>query len=543
MSTPLPTSIGRYQVVKKLGAGAMGEVFEVVDKDLGRHVALKLLSPEMASSSSARERFRREAVSMAQIRHPHVLQVYEYDNWNNQPFFTMELVEGGDCATYIEQSVVLAVPHLARLLYQSAQGLAAAAERGLVHRDVKPANLLLHAGAVKVSDFGIVRHVESTGGLTQYGIVMGTPEYMAPEQAMGQQVDLRADIYALGVSLYQLATCMLPFSGEAGAVLQMQVERPLPDPRDLRPDLPEAVVRLMRHMTEKDPRRRYQGYEELCADLAPLMGDPAQVSASGAPGALVYSDGALAGRKIELPEGEFVMGRQPDCHLVLDDPQCSRRHALFLRDAQGLLVRDLGSRNGVLVNGVRSSSQRLQVGDLVQVGNSGFKVIVGAPIVHEISLAPKGDARVGMLARLARRLTDPSPLNAMGALLGELVKGEPQLLPANRLVLVRWQTGQPGKVLFHESKRPEDAIAPLSAVIQRACELRQPLVLRDARTDPRFSKQAGGVATVLCAPLLKGEEVLGALYVDATDTRDLAAPETTFFEAVANLAAAAMAQG
>src|SRR6185437_13147817 len=179
MSSSFPPSIGRYQVVKKLGAGAMGEVFEVVDQDLGRHVALKLLSPEMASSSSARERFRREAVSMAQIRHPHVLQVYEYDAWNNQPFFTMELVEGGDCATYIEQSVVLAVPHLARLLYQSAQGLAAAAERGLVHRDVKPANLLLHAGAVKVSDFGIVRHVESTGGLTQYGIVMGTPEYMA----------------------------------------------------------------------------------------------------------------------------------------------------------------------------------------------------------------------------------------------------------------------------------------------------------------------------------------------------------------------------
>src|SRR4029077_7263484 len=148
-----PPTIGRYETVKRLGAGAMGEVFEVIDTDLGRHVGLKLLSPGMAASSSARERFRREAVAMAQIRHPHVLQVYEFDAWNNQPFFTMELVEGGDCATYIEQSVVLAAPHLARLLYQSAEGLQAAAERGLVHRDVKPANLLLHSGSVKVSDF------------------------------------------------------------------------------------------------------------------------------------------------------------------------------------------------------------------------------------------------------------------------------------------------------------------------------------------------------------------------------------------------------
>ena len=541
MTAPLPATLGRYQVVKRLGAGAMGEVFEVVDTDLGRHVALKLLSEDMAASSSARERFRREAVAMAQIRHPHVLQVYEFDNFNNQPFFTMELVEGGDCATYIEQSVTLAAAHLARLLYQTAQGLSAASERGLVHRDVKPANLLLHANQVKVSDFGIVRHVEATGGLTQYGIVMGTPEYMAPEQAMGQQVDLRADIYALGVSLYQLATCMLPFSGEAGAVLQMQVERPLPDPRELRPDLPEAVVRLMRHMTEKDPKRRYQSYEELCADLAPLMGDPAQISLNGAAGALVYSDGPLAGRKIELPEGEFVMGRQPDCHLVLDDPQCSRRHVLFLRDAQGLMVRDLGSRNGVLINGVRSGSQRLQVGDVVQVGNSGFKVIVGAPIVHDTpNVGPKGDARVGMLGRMARRLGDADPVKALGPLLGELVKGDAGLLPANRLVLVRWQSGAAGKVLLHEARKPADAIQPLSAVIQRACELRQPLVLRDAGTDPRFAKQAGGVATVFCAPLLKGEEVLGALYADATETCELGAPETTFFEAVASLTALAV---
>jgi GAF domain-containing protein len=120
------------------------------------------------------------------------------------------------------------------------------------------------------------------------------------------------------------------------------------------------------------------------------------------------------------------------------------------------------------------------------------------------------------------------------------VKGDGQLLPANRLVLVRWTTGQPGRVVLHESRRPEDGVPPISSVIQRACELRQPLVLRDARTDPRFAKQAGDVATVFCAPLIKGEEVLGALYADATEPRDFAAPETTFFEAVAALAAAAL---
>jgi GAF domain-containing protein len=146
-----------------------------------------------------------------------------------------------------------------------------------------------------------------------------------------------------------------------------------------------------------------------------------------------------------------------------------------------------------------------------------------------------------VLARLARRLGDANPILALGPVLGELVKGETQLLPANRLLLVRWQTGQAGKVVIHEARRPEDGVPPLSAVIQRACEQRQPLALRDARTDPRFTKLAGQVATVLCVPLVRGDEVIGALYADSTEPREFAAPETIFLEAVGHLAAVALA--
>jgi GAF domain-containing protein len=193
----------------------------------------------------------------------------------------------------------------------------------------------------------------------------------------------------------------------------------------------------------------------------------------------------------------------------------------------------------VLVNGVRSPSQRLQVGDLVQVGASGFKVVGSTPVFRE-SAGNRGDARVGFLARLARRLGEPTGVVALAPVLGELVKGDGGLLPANRLMLVRWQTGQPGKVVLHEARRTEDAVPPLSAVIQRACEQRQPLVLRDARTDPRFAPSAGAVATVFCAPVVLGDQLLGALYADATDPRDFAAPETTFFEALAGIVAAAL---
>ena len=543
------TRIGRYPVVRRLGSGAMGEVYEVEDLELGRRVALKILSAETAAVPQFRERFRREAVAMAQVRHPHVVQVFELGAHGDLPFFTLELVEGGDCATLIERQIRLEVPELARIGQQAAQGLGAAAARGLVHRDVKPANLLLHNDQVKVSDFGIAREVEAKTGLTQYGIVMGTPEYMAPEQAMGMPVDLRADIYALGISLYQLATLQLPFTGDPGAVLQMQVDRPLPSPRDFRPDLSEAFLRVLLRMLDKDPRRRPQSYDELGADLAPLRGAHQEETLDGMPGTLLFVDGPLTGRKIVLPEGEFVAGREVDCQLVLDDPQASRRHAAFVRGVTGLDVRDLGSRNGVLVNTARVTSARLRVGDLVQVGSTTFKVL-SAPALHSPVVArptstpappsaPPVEGRANFLAQLAAALVDPSPHSRILQVLPELLEADPELLPVGRLIVTRWNPGAHGQVVLHEARSAADAVPPLSSAIQAVCSSGRPIILDDARVDPSYSAEAGQVARVLCAPLSYQGRVLGALYADSTTTRALTSAETSFFTAVGHLLSAA----
>ena len=222
-------------------------------------MAIKLLSEQMAVSPEFRERFRREAVAMAQVTHPHVVQVYELGSHEGIYYFAMELVDGGDCATLLERGTV-APAHAARLIYQAALGLSAAARQGLVHRDVKPANLLIDQGSVKVSDFGIARAVEASGGLTQMGIVLGTPEYMAPEQAMGLAVDLRADIYALGITLFHLATHTLPFTGDPRDILQKQVDIPAPG-------CPLGQGGYSRGHRQPDPADDREGSEEADPEL------------------------------------------------------------------------------------------------------------------------------------------------------------------------------------------------------------------------------------------------------------------------------------
>jgi serine/threonine-protein kinase len=546
--TPVPQTIGRYQVVRTLGAGAMGEVYEVEDPELGRHVALKILSPAMAAYGPFRERFRREAVAMAQVRHPHVVQVYDLGTHQNLPFFTMELVDGGDCALLIERKIRLEVSELVRLAWQAAQGLGSAAARGLVHRDVKPANLLLHQNQVKVSDFGIARDVEQTGGLTQYGIVMGTPEYMAPEQAMGLPVDLRADIYGLGVTIFQMATGHLPFTGEAGSVLQAQVDRPMPNPQQFRSDLPEAFCKVLMRATNKDPNKRPQSYEELCADLAPLRDNMLEETLEGLPGSLVFADGPLTGRRIALPEGEFVVGRETDCQLVLDDPQASRRHAVFVRRSTSLEVKDLGSRNGVLVNSARVQSALLRVGDRVQVGSITFKVLPATTPRPPVSSSNKtaqaptalSEARVNFLTRMTRVLADANPPQALLQALPGLLEGSPELLPVGRLVLMRWSVGQPGQVLLHEARSAADAVPPLTGALQAVCSSAQPLTLLDARADSRFATEAGKVALVMCVPLIHRGVVQGAFYVDSRETQPVSPTDTAFLEALANVTAAVL---
>jgi serine/threonine-protein kinase len=522
----IPAQLGRFQVVRKLGEGGMGAVYEGVDPQLGRHVALKLLSKSLSAQAEFRERFRREAVAMAAITHPHVLQVYELGEQDGLPFFAMEQVEGGDCLVELQKKGSLPVGKVCRWVYQAAQGLAAAADKGLVHRDVKPANLMLHNGQVKVSDFGIAREVAASSKLTRMGLVMGTPDYMAPEQAMGQPVDPRADQYALGGTLFHLLAGRPLYVGTPGEVMQQHVDATPPELLSFRVDAPGGLGEVLRQMLARTPDGRFASYEALCTALEPFLDS----SETAAPGALEFVEGPLQGKRFELPEGEFVVGRQPDCNLVLDTAQASRRHALFLREGEKLTVRDLESRNGILVNGVRALESKLRVGDRVRVG--GETLVVVPPKKAAVAPPPELAPRWAAMRTVCQAAGSEKPELVMQAL-GVLLR-----LPGGptRLAVLRFDEGNKVKPLAHEARSNEDkSLPPLTAAITHVQSRGESLVIKDVKTDSRFASVKTGVCAVVCVPVRANGKVWGALYVDAREPRPFLPEDVALFESVAQM--------
>src|SRR6266516_1149118 len=242
-SASLP-QVPSYNVEAELGHGGMGVVYRAWHLRLRRCVALKMLLASAHAQPAERERFLREAEAVAGLRHPNIVQVYEAGDVNGQSYFTMELIEGGSLAQQI-QGVPQPVRKAAALVATLADAVHAAHQSGIVHRDLKPANILLTAdGTPKVMDFGLARRLQGGGDLTLSGVPMGTPSYMAPEQAQGQRDSAgpAADVYALGAILYELLTGRPPFRAETGAATLQQVltEEPVP-PRRLNCRVPRDL--------------------------------------------------------------------------------------------------------------------------------------------------------------------------------------------------------------------------------------------------------------------------------------------------------------
>jgi eukaryotic-like serine/threonine-protein kinase len=275
---------GKYQLEALLGEGGMGAVYRARHVLMDKPVALKWLRPELCSNAEARERLVREARSVARVRHPNVVQVYDVDSFEGSLFMVMELLEGQTFADLVA-SETLSAPRLIELLTGAMEGLAAAHERGIVHRDIKPENIFIvrderhPEGLAKLLDFGISKLDERSSGnprLTQTGLSIGTPLYMSVEQlTRTEEVDQRSDIYSFGVVLYHALSGTLPFDGEtfAGVVLSIATTRPVPLKR-LRPELPLALDRIVTKAMARHPRDRYATVKELIAALRSLqLGD------------------------------------------------------------------------------------------------------------------------------------------------------------------------------------------------------------------------------------------------------------------------------
>ncbi len=257
-----PDEIGRlgsYRVLKVLGCGGMGVVFQAEDPGLQRLIALKAMLPAMAASVSARKRFLREARAAAALKHDNVVTIHQVGEDRGVPFLAMEFLRGESLDQRLERDSVLPSAEVLRIGRQLAEGLAAAHEQGLIHRDIKPGNVWLEAprGRVKILDFGLARSAEQEAGLTQQGTIIGTPAYMAPEQARGEGVDARSDLFSLGVILYRLCCGKQPFQGNdtISTLMAVATEQP-PPPVQANPELPAELSDLVMQLLQKDPDRR-----------------------------------------------------------------------------------------------------------------------------------------------------------------------------------------------------------------------------------------------------------------------------------------------
>jgi serine/threonine protein kinase len=404
MKSLLNRELGGYSLVAELGRGGMATVYKAYQPRLERWVAVKVLDPAYTSDDSdALDRFRREARAIAALRHPNVLTVYDYGEEEGMAYIVMEYVEGGTLKDRLRGEPF--VPQRAvELSIGVGRALAYAHDRGIVHRDVKPANILLpREDWPLLADFGLVKLQQARRALTQAGMILGTPHYTSPEQALGDAIDHRADIYGLGVVLFEVLTGRLPFEGnKAFDVLVMHVNDPPPKPRDLVSDIPQTLENIVLKAMAKSPDERYAGMQDMVASLGGVLdtlhlpSKPASLERTDETlyQATVQIDSiqtvlkgprfvvAATGSLLIIPDKDQVLiGRtDPRSNIVPDidlsmyggaSAGVSRQHARLLRKSDGWLIEDLRSTNGTFVNDqpvAPGQARLLRDGDSVRCG-------------------------------------------------------------------------------------------------------------------------------------------------------------------------------
>ena len=394
----------RYEIHRRLARGGMAQVYLARDRSLDRPVAVKELVPEFATDPSFVERFRREAQAAANLSHPNIVGVYDWGAQDGTYFIVMEYVDGPSISRVLRADGPFHPRRAAEIAAEVAAGLGFAHSRGVVHRDVKPGNVLLtRSGQAKVTDFGIARALSSSDeDLTQAGSVMGTATYFSPEQAQGLSVDPRSDLYSLGVVLYELVTGRPPFTGETPlAIAYKHVQDQPAPPSTLMTGLPEALEAIIMKLLAKRPDDRYASAEDLRSDLNRFLAGEATVAerelvAAGA----VVGAAALAEPATTMQAATTVGAAVPPDGTDEDEPQERKRRTwLFI----ALLVLLLALLGGLLFWFTRSMDE----GDLVTVPS-----VVG--VQYEVAKATLED--VGLEVEVRR---EPSDSMAVGQVLSQ----------------------------------------------------------------------------------------------------------------------------
>ncbi len=267
--------LGIYKLISRLGAGGMGEVWRAEDTRLLRQVAVKILPDALAADPEWKERFMREARTIAQLNHPNIATIYSIEEYGDTLFIAMELVEGEPLSNLIANGPLIPADAV-RVATHVSDALSEAHHKGIVHRDIKPDNILVSTRFIKVLDFGIAKHIGGTSdaNLTQGGMVVGTPHYMAPEQALGRAVDTRTDIFSLGVVLYEMLSGQKPFTGDAVTAILLQIV--MTEPTDIAiaaAGISPALASIVRRCMSKQPDNRFQDCDELRKALTSALRD------------------------------------------------------------------------------------------------------------------------------------------------------------------------------------------------------------------------------------------------------------------------------
>jgi len=351
-----PGAIGRYRVERRLGTGGMGAVYLARDPELDRLVAIKLVKDDLTDEPELRERFLREARAAARLRHPNIITIFDIGEWDNRSFIAMEYIEGESLADVARRQPTLDPAWVLRWMEQLCHGLAHAHRAGVVHRDIKPANLMIdREGTLKIVDFGIARAGESQ--LTKSGVLVGTANYLAPEQLLGTATDHRADIFAVGAVFYELLSGQKAFPGTIADGLFNRICYEAPQPLAARcPGLEPDIARIINGAIEKDPSRRYLDLSAMAADIAGVLaGRPITGPVPVAPGdssmltmpATPAPGGASQSRN---PTAEPSSGRSAyaaaertvssSSRMKTDSPSERRRWADIMMDGADLALRD-----------------------------------------------------------------------------------------------------------------------------------------------------------------------------------------------------------
>ena len=272
MNTAFPED--RYQIGEPIGRGGMSTIYRARDMQTGRIVAIKVLREVYSTDPKFITRFRLSAKTQEALHHPNVVQVYDYVQSNGEYFIVMELVEGTDLRRYLRSRGVLDVDRAVMIAHSVALGLGAAHQHGIVHRSVKPQNILIgRDGSIKLTDFGIASVYKDINDerLTEPGMTLGTVQYYPPEQAQGEMVTPAADVYSLGIVLYEMLTGRAPFDGDTPVAVAMQhIQDPPQPPSQLNPNIPQGLEALILRCLEKQPEKRYRDGAELAATLETL---------------------------------------------------------------------------------------------------------------------------------------------------------------------------------------------------------------------------------------------------------------------------------